>query len=270
MKAIMLAAGVGSRLERNSSEDSPKILLRFNGKSLLQHHIGILKSHGISELVIGVGHRRQEIDDQIADLGAQGFVRTVFNKDFTEGSVVTLWALRDELCCGSPVILMDADVLYDEEMFGRLVNSPHGNCLLLDRGYEDGAEPVKICVRDGQIVEFRKWLSTDFDFNGESVGFFKLEASEAKKIIAQAGLYVREGRRHEPYEEAIRDVLLTSRRDTFAFEDITGIPWIEIDFAEDIRRATDRILPDILNAQRERRAATQLLDKAAATVANVL
>lgn len=270
MKVVMLAAGIGSRLGRQSSEDSPKILLRFEGKSLLERHIEILKAHGVSELVIGVGHRRHEIEAKIEAIGAQGFVRTVYNKDFAQGSVVTLWTLRDELCCGQPVILMDADVLYDDEMFRRLLKSQHPNCLLLDRGFVDGDEPVKICVRDGEIIEFRKWLSADFDFSGESIGFFKLSASEATRIIAQAELYVLGGRRLDPYEDAIRDVLLTSRNGTYSFEDVTGIPWIEIDFAEDILRAANQILPDILIAQKERGLATQVNESSDATSERIL
>ena len=71
----------------------------------------------------------------------------------------------------------------------------------------------------------------------------------AKKIIIQTEHYLRLGRREEPYEEAIRDVLLTSARQTFAFEDITNIPWIEIDFAADIERANTVVLPQILAAK---------------------
>lgn len=265
MKVVMLAAGVGARLGRHSTEDSPKVLLQFDGKSLLQRHIEILKAHGVTELVIGVGHKRHEIENQLSVLGAEGFVRTVFNKDFVEGSLVTLWALRDELRCGAPVILMDADVLYDEEMFRRLVSSRHQNCLLLDRGFVDGEEPVKICIRDGEIVEFRKWLSVEFDFNGESVGFFRLSAIEADKIIAQAGLYIDQGLRMAAYEEAIRDVVLTSRGGTYAFEDVTGIPWIEIDFAEDIDRAAEQILPDIHRALQDRNAAMPIKANPAVT-----
>jgi choline kinase len=223
-------------------------LLPFGGKTLLQRHIEILRRHGIDELVLGVGYRHDDIERQIAALGAQGFVRTVFNEDFEEGNIVTLWALRDELCCDEPVLLMDADVLYDEALFARLVNSRHRNCLLLDRIYDPGDEPVKICVRDGEIVEFRKWLSAEFDFCGESVGFFKLSPEIAEKIVFQTGLSLRQGRRHEPYEETIRDVLLTSPRGTFAFEDITGMPWIEIDFAADVERANTEVLPRILAA----------------------
>jgi choline kinase len=254
MKAIMLAAGVGTRLGFADSKQPAKILLRFGGKSLLQFHIEILKRHGIDELVLGVGFHHQDIEKEIAALGAQDFVRTVFNEDYEEGNIVTLWTLRDELCCDEPVLLMDADVLYDEELIERLVNSRHPNCLLLDRGFDPGDEPVKLCIRDGEIVEFRKWLSAEFDFCGESVGFFKLSAEAAKKVITQTDLYLSQGRRHEPYEEAIRDVMLTSPRAAFAFEDITGTPWIEIDFAIDIERANAEVLPQIVAAERIRPA----------------
>ncbi len=255
MKVVMLAAGIGARLGFTATKPPPKVLLRFGGKSLLQFHIEILRRHGIDELVLGVGYRHQDIERQIAALGAQDYVRTVFNEDYEEGNIVTLWTLRDELRCGGPVLLMDADVLYDEELVERLVNSRHQNCLLLDRAFEPGDDPVKVCVRDGDIVEFRKWLSAEFNFCGESVGFFKLSAEVAEKIVIQTELYLRQGRRHEPYEETIRDVLLTSPRGTFEFEDITGIPWIEIDFAADIERATNEVLPRILAAEGHRHAA---------------
>ena len=184
-------------------------------------------------------------------------MRTVFNEDFREGNVVTLWTLRDELSGGGPVLLMDADVLYDNELIARLIASRHGNCLLVDRDFQPGDEPVKVCVRNGKIVEFRKWLSTGFDFCGESVGMFKLSAEMAQQIVAQAGLYLDQGRRLEAYEEAVRDVLLTAPRGTFAFEDITGLPWIEIDFATDVERAETEILPRIVAAAAKRRVAAK-------------
>ena len=104
-------------------------------------------------------------------------------------------------------------------------------------------------LRGGDVVEFRSWLRAGFDFCGESVGLFKLSAPVAEKIIAQTRLYLEQGRRHDPYEEAIRDVLLTSPRHTFGFEDITGMAWIEIDFAADVERARREILPHVLAAE---------------------
>ncbi len=48
------------------------------------------------------------------------------------------------------------DVLYDERLMARLLDSALPDCLLLDREIEPGDEPVKLCVRDGRIVDFRK------------------------------------------------------------------------------------------------------------------
>ena len=50
MKAVMLAAGIGSRLGSDIAEPPPKILLRFGGKSLLEYHIESLQRQGIGEL----------------------------------------------------------------------------------------------------------------------------------------------------------------------------------------------------------------------------
>jgi choline kinase len=252
MKVVMLAAGHGSRLGQTGTEIGPKILMHFGGKSLLERHIDIFKSQGVSGLVLGVGFQHDKIQYEIEKLGAESFVRTFFNKDFEEGNIITLSILRDEFCCGEPIILMDADILYDESLLECLIKSQHSNCLLIDRSFEPGDEPVKVCVREGHIIEFRKWVTADSDFCGESVGLFKFSAEIANKIMLQADLSLRQGRRDEPYEEAIRDVLLTSPRGKFAFEDITGLPWIEIDFAEDVERANNKILPRISKAIKER------------------
>jgi choline kinase len=36
----------------------------------------------------------------------------------------------------------------------------------------------------------------------------------------------------------------------FGFEDITGLPWIEIDFADDVLRARSEILPRLVELPR--------------------
>ena len=64
----------------------------------------------------------------------------------------------------------------------------------------------------------------------------------ANTLAQQAQSYLDAERLDEPYEEVIRDLLL-NKPDAFAFEDVTGLPWIEIDFPEDVVRATHDILP---------------------------
>ena len=242
MRAIMLAAGRGIRLD---GAHPPKVLLEFGGKSLLARHIETLQLYGITQLSLGVGYHRAKIDREIAFLGAEEFVKPANNKDFNEGTSITLWKMRDQLCCGKPVLLMDGDVLYDDRILECLLNSGHENCLLLDRDFTPGEEPVKVAVRNDVIVDFGKKIDTGFDFCGESVGFFWLSASMAKAIIARIQSYLEQGHRDMPYEDAIRDVMGAPSGNGFSFEDITGLPWIEIDFADDIEQARNVILPRI-------------------------
>jgi len=254
MKAVILAAGVGKRLGAGP-DHPPKALLRFSGKSLLARHLEILRHAGVDEAVVAVGYRADLFERELASIGAGGpvpFARCVLNPDYREGSIVSLWTIREELAAGGDVLLMDADVLYDHRLMERLVESRHANCFLMDRDIEPGEEPVKLCVRAGEIVDFHKRVRNAYDYCGESVGFFRLSPKIAGRLSETAAAYIAAGRREEWYEEAVRDVLLAAPRGTFGFEDITGLPWIEIDFPEDLRRAREDIVPRLRDPSRRR------------------
>ena len=170
---------------------------------------------------------------------------TLVNPDFREGSVVSLWAGRAVLRSGTPVILMDADVLYDRRLMARLIDSDRTECLLLDREIEPGDEPVKLCIRDGRIVDFHKRPQAAHDWYGESVGFFRFTPETAGELADRAEAYVTSGRRGMEYEEPVRDMMMASGGDRFGFEDISGLPWTEIDFPEDIVKAR-ALLPELV------------------------
>jgi len=60
MKAMILAAGLGTRLQP-LTKALPKALVPVNGQPLLQIVINRLKRSGISEIIINVHHHRQKI-----------------------------------------------------------------------------------------------------------------------------------------------------------------------------------------------------------------
>src|SRR5262245_25116018 len=243
MRAVLLAAGRGIRLGPIGSE-RPKCLLSFDGRSLLRRHVECLHAHRIEEIAIAVGYREADVQAELDALELRRRPRTLRNPHFERGSVVSLWSMRDALCAGGDVLIMDADVLYDPGILGRLVTRA-GNVFLIDRKFDDtGEEAVKLCLRRGTPVEFRKRLAPDleYDLAGESVGFFRFAEPMARALARRCGEYVAAERWDEPYEEVIRDLLLAAPAE-FRVEDITGLPWIEIDFADDVRRAEEEILP---------------------------
>lgn len=246
MHAIILAAGRGTRLAEHIPDGQPKCLLEFGGRSLLARHLDLLYGFGVRNADLVIGHEADRIIDHVATLRTRPDVAFHFNPRYEQGSVLSLWAAADTLQGGEAVLVMDADVLYHPGILQRLLQSPIENCYLLDRDFTHGDEPVKIAVRDGIMVEFRKRLPGDLacDAIGESVGFFRFGPACAAAIASQCARYDREGLGDAPHEEALRDVLLR-RPEAFGFEDVTGLPWVEIDFPEDMARATNEVLPAI-------------------------
>ncbi len=247
MRAIILAAGRGIRLQLPEDSQLPKCLLRFDGMTLLERHLRMLKNAGVSEVVLALGFRHELVEAELDRLAWTPRPEIVLNRDFELGSVLTVHTVAGALTRGGDVLLMDADVLYDERILRALVagRSPV-NRLLIDRDFEAGDEPVKLCVQGGVPVELRKQLAPDlkFDTIGESVGFFRFDHAGAQRLTALVTGYVDGGRAHMPHEEAVRDFLKESGQ-SLQVADVTGFPWIEIDFPIDIVRATEEVLPQL-------------------------
>ncbi len=246
MNAIILAAGRGSRLAEHNPEGLPKCLMEFGGRSLLARHLELLFRFGIRDVDLVIGYEADKIIDHIGTLAIRPDVAFHFNPRYELGSVLSLWAARDTLNAGAPVLVMDADVLYHPGILQRLVNTGMENCYLMDRDFLPGEEPVKIAVHNGLMVDFRKQLDPDLalDTIGESVGFFRFGPDCAATIANECARFDTEGLGDAPHEEALRNVLLR-QPEKFGFEDVSGLPWIEIDFPEDVDRAREEILAAI-------------------------
>ena len=246
MHAIILAAGRGNRLAEFNPDGRPKCLLEFGGRSLLARQLDILFGLGVRQLTLVVGYEADLIIDHVGTLASRPEVAFVYNPAFTQGSVLSLLAAKEVMTSGETVLVLDADVLFHPQIMQTLIESPHQNCYLIDRDFVPGDEPVKIAINQGQMVEFRKLLADglEYDTLGESVGFFKFNAECAAEIAQACAWYKTEGLLDAPHEEALRDVLL-AQPSVFAFEDVSGLPWLEVDFPEDVERAIKQVLPAI-------------------------
>ena len=246
MHAIILAAGRGNRLVEFIPDGQPKCLIEFGGRSLLDRQLDILFRLGVKHATLVLGYKAGLVVEHVGTLGSRPEVAFFYNPAYKKGSVLSLLAAHEVMTSGETVLVLDADVLFHPRIMEILINSPHENCFLIDQEFAAGDEPVKIAIHKGQMVEFRKALPAELEFDtlGESVGFFKFDGNIAAKIAQLCDGYKTEGLLGAPHEEALRDILLALPR-AFACEDVSGLPWIEVDFPEDVERAIKEILPEI-------------------------
>lgn len=229
MRAILLAAGRGKRL----GIDGPKCLVEIAGKTLLERHLEAMPKAGITALTIVVGFKHEMIETALAKIGSSLPIDLVLNERFTEGSILSLQVAEHRLEDGG--IWMDADVIYPPELLTTLVASTHENCVLLDGRSEESGEEMMVGVKDGRARTIARRVGKDWDFAGESVGFAKVGKAGAAVMKRLLDAEVAAGRTNQEYEAAMN---LAFGEIAFGYERVDTFAWTEMDFQEDVEKAT--------------------------------
>jgi NDP-sugar pyrophosphorylase family protein len=115
MKAMILAAGIGTRL-RPLTDEIPKALLDVGGAPMIEQVIRRLKSTGVTELVVNLFHLGDRIVEFLASKGDFGlhieFTREAELLDTGGGLKNAAWFFDDN----RPFFLHNVDVLSDIDL----------------------------------------------------------------------------------------------------------------------------------------------------------
>ncbi|HNP60278.1 MAG TPA: phosphocholine cytidylyltransferase family protein [Nitrospirales bacterium] len=248
MKAIIFAAGVGKRLQ-GVTQGRPKCLVDIGGRTLLSRHVEYLGRLGVSQVVLVVGYAQDHIRKAMAAESFAQEIRWVVNEQFTRGSMTSLWAARSEM--DDDVVLMDADVLYAPSILSRLVHSSFPTALLMDETVKQESEECMIAAKTARVLTLSKTLPSDYDEAGEGVGFLKVQQQDIPALLQSVRAYVDAGALDMEYEDTLKGFF---EKVPVGYEKIGGLPWIEIDFPEDIDRAVSEILPAVIKLEENTRA----------------
>ncbi|MGH7392037.1 MAG: NTP transferase domain-containing protein [Candidatus Rokuibacteriota bacterium] len=240
MKAVILAAGVARRLAP-LTDKTHKCLLPVGDRPLLGRMLAALDAAGVREAVLVVGHFADQIRKVASTRVGRVRIRYVENPEFTKGSALSLYAARDHL--REPALVMDADVLFPREFLRRLLAAPAPSAFLVDRGFADTGEEVKYYVRGDRVIALgKKVVPESWEQVGEGVGFFKCGAEAAPELTRLLERVIEEGGGLSEYEDALH---LLVQQHHVGWVDVSGLPWTEIDFVEDLRRAREEVFPRV-------------------------
>ena len=236
MRAIILAAGKGARLEP-ANQEPVKCLVKLGGTTLIERQLGYLRASGISEIAVVVGfhaeHIRRTCGREITYIENQIFAET--------NSMYSLWLARHFF--GDGFVVLNSDVLFHPQLMSDLLTAEHEDAILVSyrNGTKYGDEEMKVEVRDGNLFDISKSMDPE-EADGENVGMVKFGATGAAVLAGELDNLVANGalRSWSP-----RAFLEFTKKRALHVVSTRGYPWIEIDFPEDLQRARDELLPQI-------------------------
>jgi len=126
MKAIILAAGRGSRM-KNFTDERPKCLVEVRGKCLLDLQLESLREAGISEIGIITGYKREL-------LNARGLFE-FHNSRWAETQMMSSLVRADEWLKKEPCIVSYSDIFYSHKAINSLLESGGDIALTYDKNW---------------------------------------------------------------------------------------------------------------------------------------
>ncbi|MGB9696330.1 MAG: sugar phosphate nucleotidyltransferase [Ignavibacteria bacterium] len=246
MQAVILAAGVSRRL-RPLTDYTPKCLLDISGRNLLQRTLDNLAVNGIIDILIVTGYRESMIKEYVKRNIRDLNVTFITNPDYQHNNnSYSLWLSRDFI--RENFILLDSDILFDERIITKLIQSQYQNCLAIIANGELDEEQMKVVVnKNYKILQIGKEIEIDKAY-GESIGIekFSIDFSRALFEILDRKI-TKENNVNEFYETTFQEIL---ERDDPRYSiygiDVSEYQCIEIDTIEDYERAnklTINIIP---------------------------
>ena len=117
MRALLLAAGRGTRISRHLN-GNPKCTVDIgNGIALIEYTISQLKKHGIYEIALVTGYRHEVIENMLRDSGVKFFFNPFYD---VTNSLASAWFAKDYLK-NDDILIMNADVFCEEKLYDEML-----------------------------------------------------------------------------------------------------------------------------------------------------
>jgi len=235
MKAVILAAGVGSRI-RPMTNNRPKCLLQIGGYTILERMISHIQYCGIKDVIFVLGYLQEQIKELMTTKFPDLNVHYVTNNHYTETNTGFSLMLAKDLIKDTAFVKFDADVVFEREILKKLLESNYANCLCIDKNINLDEEEVKVIINDkNRVLEASKTASPK-SAAGESIGIEKIGSAAAELLFLELEIMMEDKKNHQAYYEHAYNSLI-EKNVPFHALDISGLKWVEIDIESDFIRA---------------------------------
>lgn len=232
MKAILLAAGRGTRIARNVGI-VPKSTLPINGEPLIHRSVKMLLNEGI-ECVVCTGFQEQQIKAALSDCPVKYYINPFFD---VTNSIASLWMAEEEL--NDDLIILNADVFFSKEILEQIIADPRDQVMSIDRSRTAEGDYFFYTSLDGKIEKYGKGLPIE-QRSCEYVGIAKI----TKKFLPKFKNRLNEliyAQKHDLWWENVLYSFTDKNEESIYTLDVDGKFWAEIDYFDDYERILDYV-----------------------------
>jgi len=245
VKAIILAAGKGSRIKAVSG-DTPKSLLPLGDSTLIGSSLRSLWAEGIRDIVVVTGFKRDKVSQYVRE-NWSGNVEFVFNPHFDTTNVLYSFWLGMPYLGDTDFVFLHADTVFEQQVLHQLLQHQSDDpiAFAVDH-HECEEEEMKVKIKDGKVVQVTKQMDAK-TCDGEFLGLAVVRGAQ-ETIRREAEILFEEEAFQSFFEMAV-DRLISVGDLTVSYEDVSGMQWREVDFEEDYEAA--RAMAAALTASHE-------------------
>ena len=248
MKAIVLAAGEGSRMNK-LTQSIPKPLVKVNGKSIIERQLSILKKNKISDIIIITGPHNEKFTFKK--------IRYIRDENFREHDQLgSLMSARKEI--DGDVIILFADIVFEDIILEKILESKSNISIAVDMNWEETYsiktdtrfdEADKVRFEKGNVSRiFKTMTEMDKKFEiGEFIGLMKLSKNGSKQLVdCYEKLHGHKGKFHDAQSKEkakLVDLLQELIENKIKIEPIRiSGKWCEIDTEQDLEIAEKKFM----------------------------
>lgn len=233
MDAIILAAGVGSRL-RPITNKKPKTLVEVSNRPMVAYILDALIASGVHRAVVCTGYRSDQLERYVRE-NYDGQIELVFIENTayeTTNNMYSLYLAREYL--DGDVFVMNADLVFDPSIMVDMAALP-GSHVAVDVGrYME--ESMKVKVESDGISAISKAISPD-DSHGCSIDIYKFDHRAARALVNEVIRIIEVDEDLNQWTEVLLDQAFSSGSVSAKPFDIQGRAWFEIDDYDDLIKA---------------------------------
>lgn len=228
MRAVILAAGLGSRLA-GVTAGVPKVLTSVAGEPLIVRALRLRAQAGVPEAVIVVGYEQGLVRATLASSPIP--IQFVANPHYAATQTAFSLLLSRALMGDQPFLKLNGDVIFEREVLDRLIASSSPCACAVDESAVLDDDAVKVELgEDGRVMRIGKRIDATASF-GESIGIEKISPAFSRNVFEYLESAAAAGDRQLYYEDGFQRAIDAGLRlDPVC---IGGLRWAEIDDERD-------------------------------------